>query len=175
MFILMLSCFPFRLDEADQEAWAERKAEIEAIWGDTAEEEYVETIILNTARVNWGSSSVILDIDASDVGEARLYWGIVETIYSDSWAGEDCLYGDYLSDDSRAYYCHPVQSTGKTLYYGGNPANLMEGSETVFQQNSGENMTYILDNRYADNGSCWVWGHDISYYDDYYKDCIALD
>ncbi len=111
---------------------------------------------------SWGSSSLDLNITNGDAG-ASYYFGTAETGCDDPdncWYGEDCIYGDLTG---LYFYCHPASVTGVSLAYGGDYANLNEGSETVYTDSSFEpNVTYYVED--AISGSCWIWGDDTSYY-----------
>ena len=110
--------------------------------------------------VSWGSGAVDLTITNGSPTQSY-YFGMAETGCDDPtncWYGEDCIYGDLTGS---FFYCHPATSTGVALSYGGPFDNLQAGVETVFGGPSFDGtVTYYVE----DNNSCWVWGHDPSYY-----------
>lgn len=108
--------------------------------------------------VNWGSSGIDVDISGGSSG----WFGMAETYdCDDCWTGEDCVYG-YSYSGGSLNYCHSVGGSGTSLTYGGDAGNLMSGT-TVFPDASFESyVTYYLE---QDDGSCYVWGADPSYYD----------
>ena len=58
---------------------------------------------------------------------------------------------------------HPCGTIGVTLSLGGDPADLEEGAETAFEDNSYEpGVTYYVENR--STLECYAWGHDPYYY-----------
>lgn len=115
-----------------------------------------------TATVTWGGSSV----DVSISGGGGAWWfGMAETSgCSDCWTGEDCIYG-YEGSTGVFAWCHDGGDTGTTLTYGGDATNLAAGT-TAFDRSFEGDVTYYLesDPNYGGDGSCWVWGDDVSYY-----------
>jgi hypothetical protein len=130
--------------------------------------------------VVWGNDSVSLEIANADEGAAYT-WGIAEN-FGDClntglcWTGEDCFLGFELSSGGNFLYCHPISGSSIELSYGANPDTIVEGATTLFQDPSFSTVTtHILDNIVSqENGSCWVWGADTSYYDEYDKTCNAM-
>jgi hypothetical protein len=119
-----------------------------------------------TVTVTWGGSALSL----LTAGGAGGWWfGIAQTANCDSvlcWTGEDCVYGFELSDGSALSYCHDGGDSGTSLTYGGN-VNDLEAGTTVFSSRDFEDdVTYYLesDPDFGGDGSCYVWGDDISYY-----------
>lgn len=119
------------------------------------------------ASVTWGAASV--DIAVSGGGGAW-WFGLAEVgadCGEDCWTGEDCVYGFETGDGEVLAYCHDAGDAGTSLAYGGDPRALAAGT-TVFQDASADgSVTYMLesDPEYGGDGSCWVWGADVSYYD----------
>ncbi|MFT5680146.1 MAG: hypothetical protein ACI8RZ_001051 [Myxococcota bacterium] len=107
------------------------------------------------ASVAWNAGSV----DLTQTNGVAGYFGMAETTCAgECWFGEDCIYGDLTKT---YFYCHPTNADGVSLLYGGAFASLSEGTDTVFGGSSFDgSVTY-----YAEQGSsCYVWGHDTSYY-----------
>ncbi len=119
---------------------------------------------------NWETNSLEITVDAPEGSTYHL--GIVETGEScdyglgNCWTGEDCFqgYNDLV-------YCHPVGSEGLSLRYGGDFQTLEEGNQTVFEGQSNNDgvdfdgsVTFMLES--DEDGSCWAWGDDPSYYAD---------
>ena len=109
--------------------------------------------------VAWNSGSVDLTISGGSAG----WFGMAETGCGDPtncWYGEDCIYGDLTGT---YFYCHPTNSSGVSLLYGGDFASLIEGTETVFGGSSFDgSVTYYFED--DSDGACYIWGHDTSYY-----------
>ena len=129
--------------------------------------------------VTWGDSSVSLTLTVENGLDGASYvWGIAETSSDcgdNCWTGEDCFEGFELESGDVLNYCHPISATGGELFYGGEAASLGEGSETVFQNaDLSEATTHIIDDRGSDEGPCWVWGQDVSYYSGYAKSCTEM-
>ncbi len=124
--------------------------------------------------VAWGSSSVSLSI--SDAAEgASYYWGITENGADGGWTAEDCFMGYDLNDGTNLTYCHPVSATGAELSYGAGATDVVEGSTTVFFEDSFSTaVTYIVDDRSSADAPCWTWGFDTTYYGGYEKSCTAM-
>lgn len=113
-----------------------------------------------TFTLNWTSTGLEITI-AEGVGEVEM--GLVDTdpLNPQPWTGEDCYYG-YTTEDGTTYrYCHPLASTGGALQSGGDPLSLEPGTQTVFDWNYGDTLTYL----FMDSTSCWVMGHDPTWYD----------
>lgn len=89
--------------------------------------------------------------------EGRQDWrfGMAETeAGSVGWFGEDCFFGT-----ADIQLCHPIE--GRRLDLDQGPfADLEAGTRTLLW--SDMDLTYFLED---DQGACWVWGHDPSYYD----------
>ncbi|MCB9674019.1 MAG: hypothetical protein H6737_02825 [Alphaproteobacteria bacterium] len=80
------------------------------------------------------------------------------------WTGEDCHNGQGTTQ-----ICHPVGQTGLTLTHVDTIPEVVAGSTMLLSvdsppESTPEN-TYILIGDATD--ACWVWGHDITYYDDF--------
>jgi hypothetical protein len=177
-------CFPYcsdpdsneeELDTAEEE---EEEGEEEEL--DTAqEEEESET----TTSVSWAAGAVTLDIANGDE-TASYNWGLTENVGSCiddgwCWTGEDCHTGYNETNGGNILYCHPVSSSGGSLSYGAScdssGCDVIEGSTTVFDDGFSDKITHILDNEAStEDGSCWVWGADTSYYDGFPKGCVNM-
>ena len=133
-----------------------------------------------TPTVTWGETSVSLSIAnpeegaAYTLGIAEVTGGCEET--SACWTGEDCHRGYALSDGGNLLYCHPVTGASLELAYGAATDAVSEGSTTVFGDASfSANVTYIMDNTVSpEDGSCWIWGADNTYYANYGKACTEM-
>ncbi len=89
--------------------------------------------------------------------EGRTGWsfGMAETEAGASgWFGEDCFVGT-----GDIALCHRIEGRRLTLDQGAFD-EVEQGSRTLLW--SGMKLTYFLED---DTGSCFVWGHDPSYYD----------
>lgn len=124
--------------------------------------------------VAWGASTVSLSI--SDAAEgAAYYWGITENGADGGWTAEDCFMGYDLNDGTNLTYCHPASATGVELSYGAGATDVVEGSTTVFFEDSFSTaVTYIVDDRSSADAPCWTWGFDTAYYGGYEKSCTAM-
>ena len=140
---------------------------------DTADTE--EVVVADPSfAVSWGDSSVSLSItDAAD--GASYYWGIAENGATGGWTAEDCFMGYELEDGTNLTYCHPASATGVELAFGAGPFDVVEGSTTLFPDNSFSTaVTYIVDDRSSADAPCWTWGFDTTYYGGYEKSCTAM-
>lgn len=82
----------------------------------------------------------------------------------DGWTGEDC----YLGEPGTSFqFCHGVGMTGATLSHVDTPGEVVEGSTTLLSVDTPASatpeLTYIITGETS--GTCWVWGHDINYFD----------
>lgn len=115
--------------------------------------------------VTWGPDAVELGV--AD-GAGGWWFGMAETTgCEDCWTGEDCVYGYESGDGAIFAHCHDAADSGTSLTYGGSRSGLAAGS-TAFPDASHEaRVTYFLesDPEHGGDGSCWVWGADISYFD----------
>ena len=129
--------------------------------GDTGDSGTEESGDPSAFAVSWGSDSVTLSMTG---GDSTYYWGMAETTAStDAWTGEDCIYGYTTADDTTYAWCHPATADGDTtLDYGADPTDLDEGSETVFDDAFGSDVTHYVED--AVTLSCWIGGHDEGYY-----------
>ena len=118
-----------------------------------------------SVSVNWGSGSV----DVAISGGPGAYWfGMAETAgCSDCWTGEDCIYGYTLGDGSVLAWCHDGGDTGTSLTYGGDATNLAAGTTVFGGAEFDGTVSYYLesDPEFGGDGSCYVWGADVTYYD----------
>lgn len=122
-------------------------------------------------RVSWGPETVELAVSG---GPGAYWFGIAETAgCEDCWTGEDCIFG-YETDGMTLSYCHDAGDVGALLFYGGDAAALPLGSTAFPGPDAAERVTYYLesDTEYGGDGSCYVWGADVSYYDG--LGCMAL-
>lgn len=118
--------------------------------------------------LSWGVNGFEFMVEGAPDG---LWLGMVETggpcvADSSCWTGEDCREGYTTGDQTFGPYCHPVVANAATvLLYDGDPSALPDGS-TAFEPHAEGNTTYLLESREEDggDGSCWVFGHDPTYY-----------
>jgi hypothetical protein len=123
--------------------------------------------------VSWGDNSLTVEVSAG--GSWQL--GMAETGGSCGagvacWTGEDCYLG-FTASDGTSYgpYCHTMSSGRVSLEYGGNLADLQDGT-TVFQQAYLSTVTYLV---LPDDDSlpCLAFGDNPDYYSDF--GCIELE
>jgi hypothetical protein len=139
-----------------------------------------EMEIIPEVIVVWDVSSLRIDLSKSD-STANYNIGIVENAgdcldESNCWTGEDCFQG-FQQEDNTLLYCHPFYAgTTLDIEYGALPGEVNEGETTVFSDRSFRTVvTFILnDQRSGQDGSCWVWGADTSYYENYPKVCLEM-
>lgn len=133
--------------------------------GDTGAEDTDVEPEAPTASVSWGAEAVALAVSG---GGGAWWFGVAETLdCDDCWTGEDCVYGYEAGNGSVFAYCHDAGDAGVSLTYGGNVAELAAGTTVFTDATYDGRVSYILesDPEHGGDGSCWVWGADISYYD----------
>ncbi|MEC7948275.1 MAG: hypothetical protein VX265_11980 [Myxococcota bacterium] len=116
-----------------------------------------------TFTTDWGDTAFTITI----AGGPGAYWfGWAQNTANDPWTGEDCVYGYTTGAGDTLAYCHDAGDTGTTLTYGGDPNNLAAGT-TVWSAPLEAEATYYVesDTEFGGDGSCWVWGSDVTYYD----------
>lgn len=109
----------------------------------------------------WTALGVTIDLEN---GQGTYRLGLAETDPSsdDPWTGEDCYKGYWTEDGDHLLYCHPLSATGGSFWYGGDPNDLDEDTETALSWAKAEVVTYYVSSDRT--GECWVWGHDPDYY-----------
>ena len=131
-----------------------------------------------TANVDWGADSVTLALTVENgLDGADYVWGIAETAAAcgtECWTAEDCFEGYELETGAVLSYCHPISETGGNLSYGATTDGVAEGLDTVFNADFSSTTTHIVDDRGSEEGPCWVWGNDASYYSGYEKTCTEM-
>ena len=132
---------------------------------DTGEEDTQVAPEPPTTSVVWGADAVALSVSG---GGGAWWFGMAETAdCEDCWTGEDCVYGYEGGDGSVVAYCHDAGDAGVSLTYGGNPAELVEGTTVFLGAGFDGKVSYILesDPEFGGDGSCWVWGADNAYFE----------
>ncbi len=117
-------------------------------------------------NLNWTADDVTVELENITTG--GFDFGMAETIDMDNgWFGEDCLNGTLTY-----MMCHEFMGLSGTLdsMYAEITADpptkglddIEEGVSTLFDSSFHPNrLTYVVT---VDDGSCWVWGQDTSYY-----------
>jgi hypothetical protein len=113
----------------------------------------------------WDDTGIMVELENIDT--TGFDFGMAETIdMTNGWFGEDCLNGTAgyqechvftgLTGSLTAIY-DEVQAGTKSL------DDVQSGSTTLFEKSfeDGGRLTYVVT---VDDGSCWVWGQDTTYY-----------
>ncbi len=109
--------------------------------------------------VTWDASGLDLTLTG---GSGSYDFGMAETgAGAGGWYGEDCLDGD-----GGYVICHSAAATGVRLNRVSEKFEVVSGQTTLLDENQAPKITYYLGD---DAGNCWVWGDDITYYQD--EDC----
>jgi len=141
----------------------------------------VEEQITPNVVVTWDVAGIRLEL-SSGQSNSNYSFGIAENTGAclddgSCWTGEDCFQGYETADGDILLYCHPLYGGNSlALEYGSLPELVNEGESTVFADASFQSVvTYILnDLRSSEEGSCWVWGADPSYYEDFAPICSEM-
>lgn len=100
--------------------------------------------------------SVFIGID-DPLGESNWAFGMSETGSPSGWLGEDCYQG-YAAYN----LCHAIgPNTVLDQVASCAAADVVAGSTTLLSADKDPYLTYYLEDS---AGSCFVWGHDVSYY-----------
>lgn len=109
-------------------------------------------------RWGGGGLEVILVYGA----EGGYDFGMAETgAVADPWTGEDCYRGYTSGDGVSVGFCHFLSPSGGFLQTVKAVEDVVDGATTLHSEWI-EN-TYLLAE--ADSGRCWVFGHDIGYFE----------
>lgn len=117
--------------------------------------------------INYTWSDTGVTVELENIDTTGFDFGMAETIdMTNGWFGEDCLNGTAGYQE-----CHVFTGlTGSlTSIYDDVQAgtkgldDVQSGSTTLFEKSfeDGGRLTYIVT---VDDGTCWVWGQDTSYY-----------
>jgi hypothetical protein len=114
----------------------------------------------------WDGSGIRIELE--DIATTGFDFGMAETSDpTNGWFGEDCLHGSGGHQEchvftglagSVASIHDEVQAGTKAL------DDVQSGSTTYFDESFDEEgrLTYVM---VVDDGSCWTWGHDPTYYE----------
>ena len=119
-----------------------------------------------SVTLSWATDGVTVTIEN---GSGRYDFGMAETGAEEvGWYGESCVIGEEPQDREDYGYdiCHGLAATGGEIGHVDDIDDVGDGA-TLFTDRIHDrgNITYVL---FDDSGAdCWVWGDDVSYYDDF--------
>lgn len=107
----------------------------------------------------WGGGGIEVVMTGGDPAGYLLGMAETGTGY-ETWTGEDCYLGYTAGDGTLYAYCHPLSRSGGFLESVSSFLDIVEGSTTLHAAEYDN--TYYLEE--VATSTCWVFGHDTSYY-----------